>query len=81
MEKSIHLQNYRRFLDMLRAERDKSGLTQQQVATRLKATQSFVSKCERGERRVDVVELRAWCNALGISFHRFVKAFDAACES
>jgi len=48
---------YRRFLARLRAAREGAGLTQAQVAARLKVPQSFVSKCESGERRVDVVEL------------------------
>lgn len=34
-------------------------------------TQNFVSKCERGERRIDVIELRAFCAAFGISLKTF----------
>jgi len=56
---------YRQFLDRLRAARTESGLTQEDVARRLKKPQSFVSKCESGERRVDVVELE-----------RFAKLYD-----
>jgi len=48
---------YRKFLARLRAARLRAGLTQVQVAARLRVPQSFVSKCESGERRVDVVEL------------------------
>jgi len=48
---------YRRFLERLRAARVEAGLTQVQVAARLRKPQSYVSKCESGERRVDVVEL------------------------
>jgi transcriptional regulator with XRE-family HTH domain len=48
---------YRRFLGRLRAARDEAGLTQVEVAKRLRVPQSFVSKSETGERRVDVVEL------------------------
>ena len=51
---------YRRFLARLRAAREGSGLTQVAVAARLKVPQSFVSKCESGERRVDIVELTAF---------------------
>lgn len=50
---------YRRFLARLRAARQQAGLTQAEVAKRLRRPQSFVSKCEAGERRVDVVELAA----------------------
>jgi len=78
MEKSIHSQEYQLFLETLRAARDTAHLTQDQVAARLDETQSFVSKCERGERRIDIVELRAWCKALGISLHVFLKHFEQA---
>jgi hypothetical protein len=39
---------------------------------------AFISKCERGERRIDVVELRTFCNAMGVSFVDFVKRFDSS---
>ena len=51
---------YRRFLERLRAARQQAGLTKTEVAARLRQPQSFVSKCESGERRVDVVELLAF---------------------
>ena len=52
--------DYRVFLARLREARERAGLTQVQVSKRLKVPQSFVSKCESGERRVDVVELAAF---------------------
>lgn len=51
---------YRRFLIRLKAARTEAGLTQVQVAKRLRRTQAFVSKSESGDRRVDVIELRAF---------------------
>ncbi len=59
---SIHSSQYKRFLRRLRAARDQAGLTQVQVAEAFGQTQSFISKCESGERRVDVVELKAFAN-------------------
>ena len=50
-------------------------------ALRLGVTQSFVSKCERGERRLDIVEVRAWGVALGIPFTEFISSFDLSCNS
>lgn len=76
MDKSLFTHNYRIFLELLRSTRDKAGLTQADLAIRLGATQSFVSKCERGERRIDVVELRRWCKALRVSFSDFVAEFN-----
>ena len=48
------------FLRRLRQARADAGLTQIQVAKRLGRSQSFVTKAENGERRLDVVELRAF---------------------
>lgn len=78
MEKSIHSESYRLFLRLLRDARERAGLTQEDLAHRLQETQSFVSKCERGERRIDVVELRQFCEALGASFVDFSATLDAA---
>jgi len=46
------------------------------MATRLGESQSFVSKCERGERRMDIVELREFCKAMGLTLERFVKLLE-----
>jgi transcriptional regulator with XRE-family HTH domain len=80
MEKSIFTKEYALFLSHLRAARKAAGLTQEQVAERLGQTQSFVSKCERGERRIDVVELRAFCQAIGISFADFIQELETAMQ-
>ncbi|HLO64944.1 MAG TPA: helix-turn-helix transcriptional regulator [Azonexus sp.] len=80
MEKSIHSAEYERFLALLRKTRVQSGLTQDDIATKLSATQSFISKCERGERRLDIVELAAWCSALNVSLSSFVERFEQRTE-
>ena len=49
---------YKRFRVRLVQARQQAGLTQVEVAKRLGRSNSFVSKCELGERRVDVVELQ-----------------------
>lgn len=54
---SIHKREYKAFLGRLRQARVDAGLKQADVAARLKKLQSFISKCESGERRVDVIEL------------------------
>ncbi len=50
----------REFLRRLRQARKDAGMTQVQVAEHLGRSQSFVTKAETGERRLDVVELRAF---------------------
>ena len=49
---------YKQFLKRLREARLGAGLTQVEVAGKLGKPQSFVSKSESGERRVDAVELK-----------------------
>ena len=76
MEKSIYTKEYATFLRHLREARRASGVTQEELARRLKQTQSTVSKIERGERRLDVIELRRVCRALGINFPKFVQRIN-----
>ena len=63
--KALQAKRYRAFLVRLRQAREEAGLTQEQVAKRLGRPQTWVSKCELGERRVDVVELEDWAAACG----------------
>jgi len=76
MEKSIHSAQYAVFLRLMREKRQRAGLTQAQLARKIRETQTFVSKCERGERRVDLIELRAFCKAYGMSLKQFVAALE-----
>lgn len=64
-------EQYRQFLIRLRAARRQAGLTQTDVAHRLGKPQSFVSKCESGERRVDIVELVAFAELYGVDIGFF----------
>ncbi len=56
---------------LLREARKQANLRQDDLAQRLGRPQSFVSKYESGERRLDVVELLQICRALDISLSRF----------
>jgi len=58
LKDSDYRREYRAFLGRLRAARTEAGLTQVEVSRKLSRPQSFVSKCESGERRVDVIELQ-----------------------
>ena len=60
---------------LLRSVRREAGLTQSQVADKLNQPQSYVSKYESGERRLDLLELKAVCNATGVSLEKFVSRF------
>jgi transcriptional regulator with XRE-family HTH domain len=76
VDKSITSRAYKVFLRELRSARRKSGLTQVDLAAKLGETQSFVSKCERGERRIDVVELRVFCEAFSLPFPKFAQRLE-----
>lgn len=80
MKKALHSPDYAVFLRLLRETREAAGLTQVQLAERLGQTQSFVSKCERGERRLDIAEVGAFCEALGVSFSSFVTRFTESLD-
>jgi ribosome-binding protein aMBF1 (putative translation factor) len=67
VEKSIYSAEYQRLCGLLRDLRQEAGLTQVQVAAALDVPQSFVSKYESGERRLDVIELGHVARALGFT--------------
>ena len=78
MEKSTFTSEHRVLCRLLRQAREKADLTQVELAKRLKESQSEISKFERGERRLDLVQLRRWCKALGVGLTEFVRSFDEA---
>ena len=65
MEKSLYSAEYQQLCTLLRELRREAGLTQVAVAERLQEPQSFVSKYESGEHRLDMIELRHVAEALG----------------
>lgn len=65
MVKSIYSEEYKSVIDALVAERKLAGITQSQLASKLGKPQSFVSKIESRERRLDIVEFFHICRAMG----------------
>ena len=59
----LHRPQYRRLCQHLRGPRVAAGLTQRDLAARLKRPHTFVHKCESGERRIDPLEFIIWCIA------------------
>ncbi len=76
MEKSTFTREYEILRTLLREQREAAGLTQVELAERIGETQSYVSKVERGERRLDLVQLRVFCGAFGVSLRNFVSRFE-----
>ena len=66
MSRSAHTDAYATVVAALVATRKTAGVTQVELAARLSKPQSFVSKIERGERRVDVLEFCAIARVLGV---------------
>jgi len=69
---SPHSRRYQQFLKRLRTARQDADLTQVEVATRLGRPQSFVSKCESGERKVDAIEFAEFAALYGKPLEYFV---------
>ena len=65
MPRSVFSEPYEAFTQALIAARKGAGLRQEDLALRLEKPQSFVSKMERGERRLDVVEFIVVMRAIG----------------
>ena len=76
--KTIYDNAYQVLVDCLRAARQDADVTQVDLAQQLGTDQSYVSKYERSERRLDVIEVRAICQALRISFPEFINSFERA---
>lgn len=76
MDKSIHSHLYHQVIGRLRGKREKMGITQVQLAELLKVNQTFVSRIETCDRRLDILELMNICEALDLSFIDFVREID-----
>ncbi|MEX0931585.1 MAG: helix-turn-helix transcriptional regulator [Candidatus Paceibacterota bacterium] len=73
MKRSLHSKEYKEFTMRLRTARIESGLTQVQVAKKLKRPQSYVSNIESGQQRVDVVELKKFAKLYDKDINYFIK--------
>ncbi|WP_431274334.1 helix-turn-helix domain-containing protein [Variovorax ureilyticus] len=67
MPRGLQPNPHTKLRELLAQARDDAGLKQAQVAALLKRPQSFVSKYENGERKLDVIEFIEVCKALGVS--------------
>ncbi|WP_073466570.1 helix-turn-helix domain-containing protein [Rhizobacter sp. OV335] len=76
MPRTIKIAPENVLLELLRSARERSGVTQVQLAERTGMRQTDISKSERGVRRLDVIELHEWLAALGVSFVVFAQELD-----
>lgn len=76
MANSLHRPQYELFRKMMVRAREVAGLTQVQVAAGLGRPQSFVSKYERGDRRLDFTEFVEIANILGLDVTQFLASYQ-----
>jgi transcriptional regulator with XRE-family HTH domain len=76
MEKSVHTRKYRRLIRFLRKKRKEAGLTQIAASEKLSTYKTYVSKCETGERRIDVIELAEFCKLYGVPLRRIFRLIE-----
>jgi transcriptional regulator with XRE-family HTH domain len=81
MSKSLHSAEYSEFRELLVRLREESSKTQTEIADVLGLPQSFVSKYETGERRLDVIEFINVCNALGAEPSKVFKSVLKAVQA
>jgi len=73
MPKSIYSKEYRKVVERLKKAREEVKLKQTEVAKKLSRPQSYISKIERGERRIDITELKKIADIYKKSLDYFVK--------
>ena len=78
MTKSGDHRSYEIVGELLCEARGEARLTQMKLAKKLRQTQGFISRCENGERGLNIIELRRYCRVLGITLPEFVNRFKRA---
>ena len=78
--KTLRSRGHGVLLAVLVEARQRAGLTQRQLAGRLKRPQSYIGKIEKGERRIDPVEFAEWARGCGIAPATFFRRFTAALQ-
>ena len=74
--KTIYSEPYRSLLDLLREARTNAGITQAQLSESLGRPQSYVSKYERGDRRLDVIEFLEVCRYIDIDPYLLLRTIE-----
>jgi ribosome-binding protein aMBF1 (putative translation factor) len=72
MSKSNYAKEYQYLLKQLKKAREEAGFTQEMASVKLKKPQSYISKCESGERRIDPIELKKFAKIYNKQINYFL---------
>ena len=73
MSKSVYSKDYKEIIERLKTARVEVGLSQQAVADKVGKPQSYISKIESGERRLDVAEMKKFAEIYKKDTNYFLK--------
>ena len=73
MSKTIYSKDHKFLVEQLKEARIEADLDQERAAELLGKTQSFISKIEAGQRRIDVIQLKEFAKAYKKSLNYFIK--------
>ena len=77
MKKSLYERRQAAFTELLKGARKEAGLTQAALAKKLRRPQSYVSKYERGDRRLDVIEFLETARVVGFDPHELLRELES----
>lgn len=73
MKKSIYSEKHKKLCELMIRARKDAGFTQQELADKIKRPQSFIAKYERGERRLDLIELIEISKFIGLNVEDLIE--------
>ncbi|HEY9151683.1 MAG TPA: helix-turn-helix transcriptional regulator [Anaerolineales bacterium] len=76
MKKTNRDSEQKKLIELLKRIRQDKGILQVELAEKLGVPQSFVSKYESGDRRLDILELRQVCKAVGITLQELIRKLE-----